>query len=261
MASVNHSVLFLASASAASKTLTTGRAIWTFDSDLAFDAGRRYRVAISQFGFVNFFINISSTLANNKFYYSDDIGNLVKYSVTIPDGSYNVSDLSEAINVGVVANGHTNNLIVLIPDFSTNRIQFTINAIGWILNFPVDTPYLLLGCTLNQTIPNGALTAVALYNELGPNTATFNTITSLFVHTSLSNRTNFSGRQSNVLFSLVPTAPIGSSQSNEPSNLIWADTDLSGASIHEVQVYITDQAGAAVNLSEDFNTTILIEEY
>lgn len=255
----NLSTLFLASASATYKDLSTGRCRVDFNPPLSFPPNTRLKLCCQSFQFTNFFINISSTIGNNTFYYSDDLGNLVKYTITIPDGSYNVSELSEAVNLGVIANGHTSNLITIIPDFSSNKVIFNISAAGWILNFPAGTPYVLLGCTLNQTIPNGALT-VGAYSEMAPNVATFNSIQSIYLHTSLTNNSNFSGQKSDVISAVVPTVSIGSIQQSRDYWPLWIDcSNLAGQSLSSIHLSLTDQNGNTILMSDDFSCVIVID--
>lgn len=252
-------VLYLTSSNATSKDLTTGRAQWVLDPVISFPQGSKISTTLHSFSFTNFFVNIT-TGVNDKFYYSNDLLNLTKYSITIAQGSYSVTELSDAINIGVINNGHADGLIVLTPDFATNKVLFSLSVAGWILNFPAGTPYVLLGTNLNQTIPNGALT-VGAYSELAPNVATFNSILSLYVHSNITNNSVFNGRQSNVIGTVIPTASIGSVQDNKEMNLIWIDaSNLAGQSLNDVSVYITDQTDKSVNLSDDFSLVLIFSQ-
>jgi hypothetical protein len=251
------SVLYLNSANAASKSLANGQATFTVDPVIFIPQGK-IKLSMVQFSFTNFFINISAALANNIFYYTDDIAVPNKYQCSIPTGSYNVSDLSNAINAEVINNGHADSLIQLVPDFATNKVMFSISAAGWQITFPAGSPYVLLGTTLNQTIPNGALT-IGPYTELAPNVAQFNSILNLYLHTSLTNESVYSGRKSDIVASIIPTASIGSIQMTEPRNLIWVPCpSLSGATINTITIYVSDQNGNRINLSDDFSCTLLL---
>lgn len=260
MAINNLSVLYLTTANASVKDLTTGFAQWDMDPVLSFPNNRNLKLALHSASFTNWFVNISTALANNIFYYTDDAGIPDKYAITIPDGSYNVSDLSDTINVSVVNAGHPDGLITLIPDFSTNKVQFSISVAGWQLYFKAGSPHVLLGTTLNQKIPAGGLT-VGAYSELAPNVATFNSILNIYVHTNLTNESVFNGRQSDVIGSLIPQANIGSVQETELTNLIWIPaTSLRGGIANCVQIRLTDQTGAPLYLSDDWSVVIIIAE-
>jgi hypothetical protein len=252
------SVLYLTSSNASYKDLATGQARWTMDPVLSFPTGAKLKLTLHSMSYTNFFINISVALGNNTFFYTDDVAVPNKYTVTIPSGSYNVSDLSDAINSGIVNNTHPDGLIVLIPDFSTNKVQFNISAAGWQVTFPAGSPFALLGTNLNQTIPAGALT-IGAYSELAPNVATFNSILNIYVHSNLTNASVFNGRQSDVIGTIIPTASIGSVQDNKEFNLIWIPcNNLGGSSVNEIQVRLTNQAGVPLNLSDDFSVVIII---
>ena len=250
-------VLFLnSSGTTEMKDLTTGTARWGFSPPLSFPKNDKLKIAVYQSSFTNFFINIT-TGVNDTFYYTDDVANPVKYTITIPQGSYNVSDLSDAIDIGVVNNGHTSGLITLTPDFSSNRVIVGISAVGWQVYFPALSQYVLLGATLNQKVPL-ALTTGA-YNELLPNVATFNSLLAIYVHCSLTNHSIFNGSQSDVIAVIIPTAPIGSIQSDSPTNLLWVSApELSDTSINSIQISLTDQNGVKLNLSDDFNVSIIV---
>jgi hypothetical protein len=249
-------VLYLNSAKATYKDLANGTATFTFDPPLNYPAGLRLKLATQQFSFTNFFINVSASLGNNVFTYTHLA---ITHTVTIPDGSYSVSELSSAINLGLVNNGDTNGAIILTPDYSTNKVQFVLMK-DYSIDFPAGSPYLLNGCVLDQHIPSGGgLALVDGYSELAPNVAQYNNITNLYLHTNLTNNSCFSGKQSNIIASIIPTASVGSIQNTEPYNLVFVDChELSGATVNSVILTITDQNDVPVNLTENFSATLLV---
>jgi hypothetical protein len=255
----NLNVFYLNSAKADSKDLSIGRARFELKPPLNIPQVSGLKVACHSFSFTNFFINVSATLTNNHFYFSNDLLDTTKFDILIPDGSYSVTELSETINNGVINLGQPDGLIKLIPDYATNKVQFNISQAGWFIFFGANSPYELLGTILNQTIPNAGLT-IGAYTELGPNVATFNSILNLYLHTNLSNSSIFSdGRQSDIIASIVPTASIGSIQETREFNLIWLNADnLGGLILSNIDLYITDQDGDPVNLSDDYSATLIL---
>ena len=254
------SVYFLTTANATTKNLTTSSASWNLNPPQSYDAKRKYRVAMSDFSMTNFFLNVSAAIGNNVFTYVSSTGPTT-YTITIPDGSYSVDQLSQAINNGVINAGNPTGLITLTPDFSTGTVLFTISTAGWKIQFPAGSPYVLLGCTLAQSIPTGGGYSLGLYSELAPNQATFNSILSIYIHTSLTNDSIFAGIPGNVLQSVIPVVPIGSVQDTEPTNLIWIPaTTLPGQSLNQVSVYLTDQNGKTINMVDDYSVTLLVLE-
>ena len=250
-------VVYLNTSTSAVKNLATGTAQFTFSPPLQIPTGK-IKVCCQSMTFTNYFVNISAALGNNKFYYTDNVGVPNKYSIIIADGSYSVSDLNVAVNNGVINNGQAANLIVLTPNFSTNTVVFTIASSGYQLYFPAGSMYLLLGCALNEKIPAAGLTT-ATYSQSAPNIATFNSILNIYLHTSLTNESTFSGTQSDVLAVATPSVSIGSIQVLEPTNLIWTNAgNMSGSSLNSINVSLTDQNNNGLNLSDDYAVTILV---
>lgn len=253
-------VLFLNSANASYKSLTTGQCQFNFNPQLRF-SNKKYRIAVQKMSFTNFFINII-TGTNDLIYYTNDLLNLTKYSITIPQGSYNVSDLSDAINIGVINNGHTDGLITLTPDFSSNKVLVSISAAGWLVKWAAQTSYSLNGFALNATTPAVGTLTVGAYSELAPGIATYNAITEIYVKSSITYNSCFGGKSSNIIFSTSPTAPIGSVQNTEYNNLVWIYApELSGQAISTLNIDIVNQNEQPIILSDDFAITILIESY
>lgn len=251
-------VMFLPSANASSKDLTKGTATFSLNPPLIFPNNSKIKLALHSFSFTNYFTNIT-TGVNDKLYYTDNFALPEKYLITITEGSYNVSELSDAINLAVINNGHASGLITLTPDFPTNKVILSISVAGWAVNFKaLVSPYALLGFTSGQLVPALALTTGA-YSEYSPNVATFNSIQEIYVKTSLTYNSLYAGSQSNIVASVTPVAPIGSIQRHEPINLIYIDAfELSGATNYQLTISLTDQSGNALNMSDDYATTLLI---
>ena len=184
-------VLYLNSAQANVKDLTKSKAAFIMDPPLIMPGNCKLKVTCQQFSFTNYFINISAALANNHFVVSDNLVGGHTFTLVLPDGSYNVTDLSNAINAAGINAGLVDGLIQLVPDFSTNKVLFKISVANYQISFPAGTMYALLGTTLAQLIPAGGFTAAA-YSELAPNVANFNSILNVYLHTSLSNNSVFS---------------------------------------------------------------------
>lgn len=254
------SIIYLNTAQATTKDLANSRATFTFDPPLTFPSDARLKCGCNQFSFTNYFINISATLANNNFVVQGNAP-VATYNIAIPDGSYNVSELSSAINIGVINAGLADGLITLVPDFATNKVLFSISTAGYRIHFPAGTPYALLGTTLNQYIPagGGVVYTAGAYSELAPIVANFNSILNVYLHTSFSNNSVFNGKQSDVLASIIPTVNVGSVQSYEPFNVIHVDChELRGASISNCSIYLTDQNNAPISLQDDYSASIQI---
>ena len=256
-------VIYLNSATATNKNLNKSTANFVLSPPIIFPQNCKLKVACQQFSYTNFFLNVSAALANNHFVVEFGTGPVV-HTITIPDGSYNVSELSSAVNVGVLNAGLPDGLVTLIPDFATNKVLFNISLTNYRLSFPAGTMYVLLGTTLAQfipaeVIPGTPVYTTGIYSELAPAVANFNSILTVYLHTSLSNNSVFSGNQSNILASIIPTVPIGSVQEFSPYNMVHVDAhELVGANLSSINIYLTDQSNNPIALQDDFSTTILV---
>jgi hypothetical protein len=224
---------------------------------MRFPSDGRLKVGVHDFSFINFFINISATIGNNTFIIQDS--SPATFTLTIPDGSYSVTDLSTTINNLGIVSGLADGLIQLVPDFSTNKVLVEINALGYRVSFAAGTPYTLLGGTLNQFVPAVGYTVAAAYSELLPNDAAFNSISNVYLHTTLSNNSIFGGNAgSNVIASITPVASIGSTQSYLPNNILYIDAhELINTQLSNLTVYLTDQNNNSIELVDDFAVTLI----
>lgn len=245
---------FLSSAQASVKSLDTGRATFLMQNPIEFPDAQ---VGLVEFSFTNFFINISAALANNKLYYSDDALDATKYTITIPDGSYSLSALNDYITSTQQAQvGVAQIIFSLIANYSTNTvgIQFG-NVTGWYVSFSAGTCWLINGFTLNQFVP-ASKNNTAYYIEYGANVAAYNNITSIQVSLDLTTDTISNGKGSSIIYQTTPIAEVGSTQSDRPNKIIFAD--LTNSRFSSITVQLTDQNGVPLRMSEDFSITLLI---
>jgi len=207
----------------------------------------------------NHFITISTALGNNKIYYTNDAGTPDKYSITIPDGYWSDTELSNQINVGVIANSHTSGLISCVGQLATQKIIWTISASGWQVYFKADSPYSITGNTLLQKIPAGGLTT-ASYSETSPNVADFSACTSILVTCSLVSGCTTSGSvQKNILDSVVPDVGVGSLINYQPQNISPLSAPLlRGDNINGVTIKLTNETGGALSITEDFSLEVCV---
>lgn len=258
----NLSVLYLNSASANYSNLTRAEATFVMSPPIVLPKNSSIKIACSQFSFTNYFINVSAALANNVFTIQSSAP--ATFALTIPDGSYSVSELSSAINTLGINAGLADGLVQLIPDFSTNKVLFSISTAGYRLSFPAGSPYVLLGTTLAQFIPAEVIPATPVYttgaySELAPNVAAFNNITNIYLHSSLTNNSVFSGDQSDIIASIIPNVSIGSIQQYDPFQWVYIDaSQLSGGTISQIRLYLTDQVGASVQLTDNWGAVLVI---
>ena len=255
-------VLFLDTAQATDKVLASGYAHFILQEPFGGILG--CQIACSQFSFTNWFINISAALGNNKLYYSNDILLPMKFTITIPDGSYSFNDLNAFIKAELISqnNGGTPGLPIfsLVANYATNKvgIQFSATDINWYVHFDADSPFVLMGFTVLQDIPV-TLANTAYYLEMGPNIAQFNNITNIKVVTNLSNDSISNTNQSAVILTCTPTVSVGSTQQFEVQNLLWLRSTPLEDKVTEIKINILDQLDRPVNLSEDVTMTLIVK--
>jgi hypothetical protein len=249
-------VIFLDTAQATTKSLTSGKASWIMRQPVGEMPGAQ--VALSQLNFTNFFINISAAIGNNHFFYSDDPANETKYDITIPDGSYSLDALESYIHASILAT-HGFAILSLNPNYSTNKVAITFdNVVGWYVSFKVNSPFTLLGFTNGQFVPAGK-SCTAYYTEYGPNNAAFNNIQTIKVATNLTNDSISNTNQSPILYICQPIVSVGSTQTSEARILMWIPSDAFRSKIYEINVQLMDQNDNPLNMSEEFSLTLMVK--
>ncbi len=205
------------------------------------------------------FKNISVAKANNKLYITNDAGIPTKYTLTIDDGLYSLSELESALDYQIVAAGLPTGTLQLTPDNATGKVIFSLTT-GYQIYFGTNSCYVLLGCTNLQKIPSGGLT-VGAYTEKAPNVATFSSLTSVLFHCSLVSNSILNGRGSDVIASVAPNTTVGSLQIDRPYNVIKVPCpNLQNVTINQITMSITDQLGVPLDTnSEIYQSTIILE--
>jgi len=267
--------IFLSSAAASVVDLTTASAKWYLNEPLRFTVTRDGadrpvdwggaktvqlypEVGVHDFSFINFFINISSTLGNNTFTYTDG---LVTYTCTFPDGNWDIASYNAYLKQHQIDNTGGFVRFQILPNYVLSKAYLQFEAaphgVGYQAVFAVNS-------TLTGFTAGSYPAALSLGSEtiVATNTARFNLIESVNVTTNLSNNCIASfgglGQQSNILLSVIPTAGIGYSQYVEPSNIIYVPSEVLTGSVSEIQVQLKDQLGRSINMTENFHVTLSI---
>lgn len=270
--------LFLSTATATTKDLTTGSARWALSEPLRFaesknqgavqswppttvaQGGRYPEVAVHQFSYVNWFINISAALNNNVFYFSDDALDDTKYTITIPDGSYDIVSLNTFVVAAQLASGAAVHVFNLNPNYSTNRVVIEFLLANWYVNIPPTDIVTLLGFP-TAYYPADQASDIGETIE-ATNVAVFNNIQTVNISSNLTNNAlaGTSLRQSNIIFSSVPSSPVGYAVNDTPPNLLWIVSELLTGSVSEIALQLVDQTGTPINTSdEEYSLTLLIK--
>lgn len=113
-----------------------------------------------------------------------------------------------------------------------------------------------MGFALNQNVPI-TQSNTAFYVEYGATTAAFNNVTALKVAVDLTTDAISNGDSSSIIYQTSPVVEPGSTQNNEPANVLWSN--LTTPSFSQITVRILDQNDAAVYLYEDISLTLCIQ--
>lgn len=207
------------------------------------------------------FQNITANKGNNHFYITNDISNATKYNITIPNGIYSVDSLNRTIQNELTNLGLPNNAVTLTGDVSSGQVFFQLIT-GYQIYFPSNTPYQLLGCTLNQKIPASALTT-ATYGEYAPNDATFSELSAVHLHCSLVSQSIVNGSYSDVIGTSIPDVSVGYQMIDQPLHLSKIPANnLLGAQVFSITSSITDQKNRPLDTDgEPWAYEMIVEYY
>jgi len=256
--------IFLRSANATERDLTTGKFKWYFNPPLQFQRkeGKTLHIGVSRFSYTNYFNNIV-TSTNDTIYYSDDTGDETKYSIVFPQGSYDVDSFNSYIQNELTANGHSG-LFSMLPDYSTNKmyVLWGPTLTGWFITLTTASPYVVLGFNLTagkDYIPTGKSNVV---NELiyADDEAAFNSVTSIGLKMNLGAAIVTDGAFNNLMTVSVPDVGIGYIMNDEPMHISFADcSDLQGVPLSYLTVDVVNQSDAALTLSEDIVVKLAVK--
>ena len=207
--------------------------------------------------------NITTALTNNTFSYNwiDNLGVATTYTITIPDGLYEVSTLNQYLQFKFIQNGH---YLVNSSGQNVYYAQFTVNAsryavqidtfsfptalpAGWsnpaAVPFPPQTfnPIITLpsninqilgytaGFATNQNLNNAYVPPTSDYvSKLANGTLSYISTTAPNVQPnssllfSMSNIDNAYANPTSILYTLVPQVAIGELINEKPPNFIWS---------------------------------------
>jgi len=232
-----------------------------FDPPLALykKPGHAWHVALHKLNCWYSFYNISAADYNNH-QIGVDFGGGMQY-LTIPDGIYNIYQLSDAINSLILTAGGVAGNVTLVPNFPRLRIILQISG-GYEVDLdPNNIPggstlYQLLGFSLAQ-VTGGNITV----STEGANVADItNGIDNLYVNCSLVRGSWFRSKSSRVLFSFIPDSPPGSSIQVIPQVPIYLPVEDGTDYIREINMKITDNEDRIVDFNgEDFQYLLHFE--
>lgn len=206
--------------------------------------------------------NVASTLSNNTFSYNwiNGAGVATTYTLTVPDGLYEISALNDFLQYSFIANGHylvnASGENVYYGEFTVNPSRYAIQIdtylfptalpVGWTnpagVAFPPQSfnPIITLPSMINDILGYvvGFATNQNLNNAYVPPTSTYVSKTATgtlsYISTkapnvqqnssllfSVSNINNPYSQPTSIVYTLVPTVNAGEIINDKPPNFIW----------------------------------------
>lgn len=200
---------------------------------------------------------------NDKMYITgfDTFDVLQNYTVTIPQGLYDLSGINQAVlreleNAGAKINPDP--LITMTPDEATQRVELRFNYSNVTVDFTqADTPREILGFN-SQLLAPGAVTSI-----LADNVAAFNQVNYFLLHSDLTNKgirfnNNYNQTISQILIDAAPGSQIVSRPFN-PAKI--AVPELAGAKRTNIRVWLTDDKNRRVNTNGEYFTARIVLSY
>ena len=208
------------------------------------------------------------TGVNDQFRCTYDDGILeVTQQVTIPQGLYDLDALNQAIDVQLQAVGFPEGLFTLIADNATQKVIIQAND-----------PYATTGLRIDFTISNSIREILGFDSQLlpaggnttqqeqfiGDNTANFNTVNSLLIHSDLTSRgilVNNTYNQS--IVQVVPDVEVGSLITFRPFQPLRIPCpDLQGATRNSLRFWLTSEVNERVDTAGEYwNVNLEISYY
>lgn len=207
-----------------------------FSPPIILDQQKKFEVALLSLAHFNELPNISGTIfgtGNNTFRYYN--GSSFSSVITIPTGIYSVEELNTEINRLISLDGGTANNILLIPNYSTLKVDIELKN-NYQLDLSTSNLYKTIGWT-SQIVSTQGLNAGINLADIS------NGVTNYVVHCSIVSaiESYSNGEQSDSLYSYAPNVSPGSLIEIIPFNLYHIGTNTN--TINSINIRLTDQNG------------------
>ncbi|MGL5715881.1 MAG: hypothetical protein ACRCX2_22880 [Paraclostridium sp.] len=198
----------------------------------------------------NTIANIDQTLYNNnRIVFNNGGGDLI---LNLPTGLYSVAGLNTAINDFLVNNGIASGACILNGVEATGNITIQLNVNTLFIKWNLSTIATFLGWTqASANIGPGP----ANFTYTSPNSANFNSVNTVVIHSSICTGSYFSNRGgSDVIGSVSLTARPGSLNYSEFINPV--ESLINVRNIDSIIFYLTDENNRAINTGGEFFTLV-----
>jgi len=183
------------------------------------------------------------------------------YVITIPQGLYNLSGINEAMIRELEAAGakfDPEPLISLSPDEATQKVEMRFNYATVSIDFTQnDTPREILG--FNSQV----YSAVPTNPILAPNTAQFNQVNYLLIHSDLTNKgIRFNNSYNQTIGQVLIDVPPGSQIVSTPFNPAKISAqELAGTTRTNLRFWLTDDENRRINTNGEYWSARIVIKY
>lgn len=200
---------------------------------------------------------------NDKLYITgpDTADVIQNYVITIPQGLYNLSGINEAMIRELEAAGakfDPEPLISLSPDEATQKVEMRFNYATVSIDFTQnDTPREILG--FNSQV----YSAVPTNPILAPNTAQFNQVNYLLIHSDLTNKgIRFNNSYNQTIGQVLIDVPPGSQIVSTPFNPAKISAqELAGTTRTNLRFWLTDDENRRINTNGEYWSARIVIKY
>jgi len=213
--------------------------ITRFNPPLQLKKGKEYEMALLNLETYYSFPNIDSS--NNNFKYSPD-GGENWFTITIPEGSYEIRDIDAAIKQQMKANNHY--------DDENDKYFISVSANSSTLKTVL---ILTNGYQVDFSLPNSMRHVLGFNDAIyidgyqeSENVVNIMNINSILVNIDIITGSYVNGRMQPVLYSFFPNVSPGYKIVEKPPHLKYLPVTLD--TIANLRTYITDQDGNLLNL-------------
>jgi len=214
-----------------------------FQDNIEFKHNEDYYIGLRFFNFKNAFLNISSSIGNNKFYYTNT--SATSRSITFPDGAYTWIDINRVIQRQQLADGdYTTDAtsgektydITLGVHSAQMRFEMRVSTSASVDFTQSDTFRDLLGW--------GSSTLTDLYN-IAPSVPAIETVETIFLHCDMIDHSYFGSSNSNikvgtVMESIPVRVPPSAIQQNGEHQQITYLPMKRHSKIQSIRFWVTD---------------------
>jgi len=262
--------------------------VYNFPNSVKFS---NHQIAVQSVSMYFSWTNINSfPLRNNTFTYSWIVGvTSTTYTVTIPDGLYEIADINSFLQFRMIMNGtyliNTTSQNVYYAEFLVNPNTYAINIVtypvpttlpsGWtaplantatgavaFVGFPTTTfnPVVTIPSQFNLILGYAAGFATAVNTGVGTILTYTSSVAPQVVPSpnalvSISNISNIYASPSSIIYNVTPDVAFGELIISQPSEFAW--NDLIKGTINSLLVRLLGQDGQALNILDN-NIVILL---